>query len=151
MQADAFTVAVRCRRLLLIAIFGLLSLALLSVRLHVLLGGSAPAIEAIAGRTIHMYHTEGAGGGHAPDIIRCNGESNCLPSSTNPTRPYTVNTIAEHLDMLMVCHHLNPQVPEDVAFVESRIGRGFQETAMAARQVVRHFGWPRWQGNFLPW
>src|SRR5439155_602760 len=78
-------------------------------------------IAAIAGRTIHTYHTEGAGGGHAPDIIRIAGYPNVLPSSTNPTRPYTVNTIAEHLDMLMVCHHLNPQVPEDVAFAESRI------------------------------
>ncbi|WP_287044919.1 urease subunit alpha, partial [Herpetosiphon sp.] len=78
-------------------------------------------IRAIAGRTIHTYHTEGAGGGHAPDIIKIAGERYVLPSSTNPTRPYTVNTIAEHLDMLMVCHHLNPQVPEDVAFAESRI------------------------------
>src|ERR1051326_2626273 len=78
-------------------------------------------IAAIAGRTIHTYHTEGAGGGHAPDIIRIAALANVLPSSTNPTRPYTVNTIAEHLDMLMVCHHLNPLVPEDVAFAESRI------------------------------
>ena len=68
-----------------------------------------------------MYHTEGAGGGHAPDIIRVAGEMNCLPSSTNPTNPYTVNTFDEHLDMTMVCHHLNPAIPEDVAFAESRI------------------------------
>jgi hypothetical protein len=80
-------------------------------------------IAAIGGRAIHTYHTEGAGGGHAPDIIRIAAHPNVLPSSTNPTRPYTVNTIAEHLDMLMVCHHLNPQVPEDVAFAESRIAR----------------------------
>ena len=78
-------------------------------------------LAAIGGRTIHMYHTEGAGGGHAPDIIRVAGEMNCLPSSTNPTNPYTVNTFDEHLDMIMVCHHLNPAVPEDVAFAESRI------------------------------
>lgn len=79
------------------------------------------SIAAIDGRTIHTYHTEGAGGGHAPDIVRIAGEPNVLPSSTNPTRPYTVNTVDEHLDMLMVCHHLNPDVPEDVAFAESRI------------------------------
>src|SRR5580704_1846998 len=78
-------------------------------------------IAAIRGRASHTYHTEGAGGGHAPDIIKIAGLPNVLPSSTNPTRPFTVNTIAEHLDMLMVCHHLNPQVPEDVAFAESRI------------------------------
>src|ERR1700704_3727537 len=78
-------------------------------------------IAAIKGRAIHTYHTEGAGGGHAPDIIRIASFPNILPSSTNPTRPFTVNTIAEHLDMLMVCHHLNPLVPEDVAFAESRI------------------------------
>jgi urease subunit alpha len=78
-------------------------------------------ISAIAGRTIHTYHTEGAGGGHAPDIMRIASHANVLPSSTNPTRPYTVNTIEEHLDMLMVCHHLNPNVPEDVAFADSRI------------------------------
>ena len=78
-------------------------------------------IAAIAGRTIHTYHTEGAGGGHAPDILRIASFANVLPSSTNPTRPYTVNTIEEHLDMLMVCHHLNPHVPEDVAFADSRI------------------------------
>jgi len=80
-------------------------------------------IAAFKGRTIHTYHTEGAGGGHAPDIIRACGESNVLPSSTNPTRPYTRNTIDEHLDMLMVCHHLDPAIPEDVAFAESRIRR----------------------------
>lgn len=78
-------------------------------------------IDAIAGRTIHTYHTEGAGGGHAPDIMKIAGEKNVLPSSTNPTRPFTVNTIDEHLDMMMVCHHLNSSVPEDVAFAESRI------------------------------
>ena len=78
-------------------------------------------IKAIAGRTIHTYHTEGAGGGHAPDILKISGEKNVLPSSTNPTRPFTVNTLAEHLDMMMVCHHLNPSVREDVSFAESRI------------------------------
>jgi urease subunit alpha len=80
-------------------------------------------LAAFRGRTIHTYHTEGAGGGHAPDIIRACGQSNVLPSSTNPTRPYTRNTIDEHLDMLMVCHHLDPAIPEDVAFAESRIRR----------------------------
>jgi urease subunit alpha len=93
-------------------------------------------IAAIGGRTIHTYHTEGAGGGHAPDIIKIAGLSNILPSSTNPTRPLTVNTIAEHLDMLMVCHHLNPLVPEDVAFAESRIR---QET-IAAEDVLHDLG-----------
>ena len=78
-------------------------------------------VAAIGGRAIHTYHTEGAGGGHAPDIIRIASQPNVLPSSTNPTRPYTVNTIEEHLDMLMVCHHLSPRVPEDVAFADSRI------------------------------
>src|SRR3972149_5734042 len=78
-------------------------------------------IEAIGGRAIHTYHTEGAGGGHAPDIMKIAGEKNILPSSTTPTRPYTVNTLDEHLDMMMVCHHLNSSVPEDVAFAESRI------------------------------
>jgi urease subunit alpha len=93
-------------------------------------------IAAIAGRTIHTYHTEGAGGGHAPDIIRIAAEQNVLPSSTNPTRPLTINTIAEHLDMLMVCHHLNPLVPEDVAFAESRIR---QET-IAAEDILHDLG-----------
>ena len=93
-------------------------------------------IEAIAGRTIHTYHTEGAGGGHAPDIIKIAGLDNVLPSSTNPTRPFTVNTLAEHLDMMMVCHHLNPSVPEDVSFAESRI-RG--ET-IAAEDVLHDMG-----------
>ncbi|HUA18754.1 MAG TPA: urease subunit alpha [Bryobacteraceae bacterium] len=93
-------------------------------------------IAAIAGRAIHTYHTEGAGGGHAPDIIKIAGLPNILPSSTNPTRPLTVNTIAEHLDMLMVCHHLNPQVPEDVAFAESRIR---QET-IAAEDILHDLG-----------
>jgi hypothetical protein len=78
-------------------------------------------IKAFKGRTIHTFHSEGAGGGHAPDIIRVCGEANVLPSSTNPTRPFTVNTIDEHLDMLMVCHHLDSKIPEDVAFAESRI------------------------------
>jgi urease subunit alpha len=91
---------------------------------------------AIAGRTIHAYHTEGAGGGHAPDIIRACGEPNILPSSTNPTRPFTVNTIDEHLDMLMVCHHLSPSIPEDVAFAESRIRR---ET-IAAEDILHDLG-----------
>ena len=93
-------------------------------------------IAAIAGRAIHTYHTEGAGGGHAPDIIRIASFPNVLPSSTNPTRPYTVNTIAEHLDMLMVCHHLNPQVPEDVAFAESRI----RPETIAAEDVLHDLG-----------
>lgn len=93
-------------------------------------------LAAIDGRTIHMYHTEGAGGGHAPDIIRVAGEQNCLPSSTNPTNPYTVNTFDEHLDMTMVCHHLNPSVPEDVAFAESRI----RPQTMAAEDVLHDLG-----------
>jgi urease subunit alpha len=93
-------------------------------------------IKAIAGRTIHTYHSEGAGGGHAPDIIRVAGEDYCLPSSTNPTNPYTRNTFDEHLDMVMVCHHLNPRVPEDVAFAESRIRR---ET-IAAEDVLHDIG-----------
>jgi urease subunit alpha len=93
-------------------------------------------LRAIAGRTIHTYHTEGAGGGHAPDIIRVAGEPYVLPSSTNPTRPFTVNTLAEHLDMLMVCHHLNPSIPEDVAFADSRI-RG--ET-IAAEDILHDLG-----------
>lgn len=79
------------------------------------------SIAAMKGRTIHTYHTEGAGGGHAPDIIKIVQESHVLPSSTNPTRPFTINTIDEHLDMLMVCHHLDSGIPEDVAFAESRI------------------------------
>jgi len=93
-------------------------------------------IAAIAGRTIHTYHTEGAGGGHAPDIIRIASFPNVLPSSTNPTRPFTVNTIAEHLDMLMVCHHLNPLVPEDVAFAESRI----RPETIAAEDILHDLG-----------
>jgi len=93
-------------------------------------------VAAIAGRTIHTFHTEGAGGGHAPDIIRIAAHPNVLPSSTNPTRPYTVNTLAEHLDMLMVCHHLNPGVPEDVAFAESRI----RAETMAAEDVLHDLG-----------
>ena len=93
-------------------------------------------LAAIAGRTIHTYHTEGAGGGHAPDIIKAAGEPNVLPSSTNPTRPYTVNTVDEHLDMLMVCHHLDPAIAEDVAFAESRIRR---ET-IAAEDILHDLG-----------
>jgi urease subunit alpha len=93
-------------------------------------------IDAIKGRAIHTYHTEGAGGGHAPDIIRIAALANILPSSTNPTRPFTVNTIAEHLDMLMVCHHLNPLVPEDVAFAESRI----RPETIAAEDILHDLG-----------
>jgi len=94
------------------------------------------SVKAFKGRTIHTYHTEGAGGGHAPDIIKVCGQPNVLPSSTNPTRPYTVNTIAEHLDMLMVCHHLDPAIAEDVAFAESRIRR---ET-IAAEDILHDLG-----------
>ncbi len=94
------------------------------------------SIRAFGGRTIHTFHTEGAGGGHAPDIIRVCGEPNVLPSSTNPSMPFTVNTIDEHLDMLMVCHHLSPRVPEDIAFAESRI-RG--ET-IAAEDILHDMG-----------
>jgi urease subunit alpha len=93
-------------------------------------------LAAINGRTIHMYHTEGAGGGHAPDIIAVAGQMNCLPSSTNPTNPYTVNTFDEHLDMIMVCHHLNPAVPEDVAFAESRI----RAQTIAAEDILHDMG-----------
>ncbi len=93
-------------------------------------------IAAFKGRAIHTYHTEGAGGGHAPDIIRVCGEANVLPSSTNPTRPFTVNTVDEHLDMLMVCHHLDPRIAEDVAFAESRIRR---ET-IAAEDILHDLG-----------
>ncbi|EGU56822.1 urease subunit alpha [Vibrio nigripulchritudo ATCC 27043] len=93
-------------------------------------------LNAIGDRVIHTYHTEGAGGGHAPDIIRACGEANILPSSTNPTRPYTVNTVDEHLDMLMVCHHLSPSIAEDVAFAESRIRR---ET-IAAEDILHDLG-----------
>ena len=93
-------------------------------------------LAAFKGRTIHTYHTEGAGGGHAPDIIKACGEANVLPSSTNPTRPYTVNTVDEHLDMLMVCHHLDPNIAEDVAFAESRIRR---ET-IAAEDILHDLG-----------
>src|SRR6266566_2457705 len=94
------------------------------------------SIRAFKGRTIHTYHTEGAGGGHAPDILRVCGESNCLPSSTNPTMPFTVNTLDEHLDMLMVCHHLSPAIPEDVAFAESRI----RAETIAAEDVLHDLG-----------
>jgi urease subunit alpha len=93
-------------------------------------------LAAFKGRAIHTYHTEGAGGGHAPDIIKACGEANVLPSSTNPTRPYTINTVDEHLDMLMVCHHLDPGIPEDVAFAESRIRR---ET-IAAEDILHDLG-----------
>ena len=94
------------------------------------------SIQAFKGRTIHTYHTEGAGGGHAPDIIKVCGEANCLPSSTNPTMPFTVNTLNEHLDMLMVCHHLSPSIPEDVAFAESRI----RAETIAAEDVLHDLG-----------
>ncbi|WP_158881814.1 urease subunit alpha [Amycolatopsis anabasis] len=93
-------------------------------------------LDAIGGRSINAYHTEGAGGGHAPDIIRVAGQPNVLPSSTNPTRPHTANTLDEHLDMLMVCHHLNPSVPEDLAFAESRI----RPTTIAAEDVLHDLG-----------
>jgi urease subunit alpha len=93
-------------------------------------------LAAIAGRTIHTYHTEGAGGGHAPDIITVASHANVLPSSTNPTRPHTVNTVEEHLDMLMVCHHLNPAVPEDLAFAESRI----RPATIAAEDILHDMG-----------
>jgi urease subunit alpha len=93
-------------------------------------------IAAFKGRTIHAFHTEGAGGGHAPDIIKVAGLNNVLPSSTNPTRPFTVNTLEEHLDMLMVCHHLDANIPEDIAFAESRIRR---ET-IAAEDILHDLG-----------
>jgi urease subunit alpha len=93
-------------------------------------------IAAMKDRTIHMYHTEGAGGGHAPDIIAVAGRMNCLPSSTNPTNPYTINTFDEHLDMIMVCHHLNPAVPEDVAFAESRV----RAQTISAEDVLHDLG-----------
>ena len=94
------------------------------------------SIGAIKGRTIHAFHTEGAGGGHAPDIIKICGQPNVIPSSTNPTRPYTVNTIAEHLDMLMVCHHLSASIPEDIAFAESRI----RKETIAAEDILHDIG-----------
>ncbi|MBP1874315.1 urease subunit alpha [Ensifer adhaerens] len=93
-------------------------------------------IAAIRGRTIHAFHTEGAGGGHAPDIIKICGQPNVIPSSTNPTRPYTRNTLAEHLDMLMVCHHLSPSIPEDIAFAESRI----RKETIAAEDILHDIG-----------
>jgi len=93
-------------------------------------------IAAFKGRTIHAYHTEGAGGGHAPDIIKLCGEANVIPSSTNPTRPYTVNTLDEHLDMLMVCHHLDPRIAEDIAFAESRI----RKETIAAEDILHDLG-----------
>jgi urease subunit alpha len=93
-------------------------------------------IAAFKGRTIHAFHTEGAGGGHAPDIIKVAGELNVLPSSTNPTRPYTVNTLDEHLDMLLVCHHLDPKIPEDIAFAESRI----RKETIAAEDILHDLG-----------
>ncbi len=93
-------------------------------------------IAAFKGRTIHTYHTEGAGGGHAPDIIKACGLANVLPSSTNPTRPYTINTVDEHLDMLMVCHHLDPSIPEDVAFADSRI----RKETIAAEDILHDLG-----------
>ncbi|PCJ85386.1 MAG: urease subunit alpha [Hyphomicrobiales bacterium] len=93
-------------------------------------------VDAFKGRTIHAFHTEGAGGGHAPDIIKICGQNNVIPSSTNPTRPFTVNTIAEHLDMLMVCHHLDANIPEDVAFAESRI----RKETIAAEDILHDMG-----------
>ena len=93
-------------------------------------------VAAFKGRTIHAFHTEGAGGGHAPDIIKVCGEANVIPSSTNPTRPYTVNTVDEHLDMLMVCHHLDPNIPEDVAFADSRI----RKETIAAEDILHDMG-----------
>jgi urease subunit alpha len=94
------------------------------------------SVKAMKGRAIATFHTEGAGGGHAPDIIRVCAEPNVLPSSTNPTRPYTVNTVAEHLDMLMVCHHLDPAIAEDVAFAESRI----RKETIAAEDILHDLG-----------
>jgi urease subunit alpha len=99
-------------------------------------GFVADTIAAVGGRTIQAFHTEGAGGGHAPDILRVVGEANFLPSSTNPTMPYTVNTVDEHLDMLMVCHHLDPRIPEDVAFAESRI----RKETIAAEDILHDLG-----------
>jgi urease subunit alpha len=93
-------------------------------------------VAAFKGRTIHTFHTEGAGGGHAPDIIKVASLANVLPSSTNPTRPYTINTVAEHLDMLMVCHHLSPRIPEDIAFAESRI----RKETIAAEDILHDLG-----------
>ena len=93
-------------------------------------------LDAIKGRTIHAFHTEGAGGGHAPDIIKVCGAANVIPSSTNPTRPYTVNTVDEHLDMLMVCHHLDPSIAEDIAFAESRI----RKETIAAEDILHDLG-----------
>ena len=94
------------------------------------------SVEAFKGRTIHTYHSEGAGGGHAPDIIKICGEKEVLPSSTNPTRPFTKNTVDEHLDMLMVCHHLDKSIAEDVAFAESRI----RAETIAAEDVLHDMG-----------
>ena len=99
-------------------------------------GFVSDTFAAMKGRTIHSFHTEGAGGGHAPDIITAAGQDNILPSSTNPTRPYTVNTVDEHLDMLMVCHHLSPNIPEDVAFAESRI----RKETIAAEDILHDMG-----------
>jgi urease subunit alpha len=93
-------------------------------------------VAAFKGRTIHTFHTEGAGGGHAPDILKVVGEANVLPSSTNPTRPYTINTLDEHVDMLMVCHHLDPSIAEDLAFAESRI----RKETIAAEDILHDLG-----------
>ena len=106
------------------------------LRVKGIVGFVEDTIAAIRGRTIHTYHTEGAGGGHAPDIIRVCGEPNVLPSSTNPTRPFTKNTIDEHLDMLMVCHHLDPSIAEDLAFAESRI----RKETIAAEDILHDLG-----------
>jgi urease subunit alpha len=94
------------------------------------------SVAAFKGRTIHTFHTEGAGGGHAPDILKVVGEANVLPSSTNPTRPYTINTLDEHVDMLMVCHHLDPSIAEDLAFAESRI----RKETIAAEDILHDLG-----------
>ena len=103
-------------------------------------------MEAIAGHTIYMYHTEGAGGGHAPDIIRCNGEAHCLPSSTNPTNPYTSNTFDEHLDMTMAAHVLRADIPEDVAHAEGRIRR----QSISAEDVLHDIGAISMMGSGQP-
>ena len=107
------------------------------MQIHLNEGGfMETTMAAIKDRVIHMYHTEGAGGGHAPDLIKSAGYENILPSSTNPTLPYTMNTVDEHLDMLMVCHHLNPSIPEDIAFADSRI----RKETIAAEDILHDMG-----------
>ena len=108
-------------------------------------------IKAMAGRTIHTYHTEGAGGGHAPDIIKVAGLPNVLPSSTNPTRPYTANTLDEHLDMLMVCHHLDPSIAEDIAFAESRIRARRSRRKTSCTTWARSASWRRIRRRWGAW